>query len=81
MSWKDRMNAGIGEYLRSQGLDCITVKDFEEDVSVYDRGGCDTCGHDYDKDFNVTIRYTDSRGAEKYYYYDGSFVDFLAGIS
>lgn len=81
MSWKERMYAGIGEYLRSTGLDVITVNSLEEDVTVVDRGGCATCGPDYDKEFGVFIGYTNSNKKDKTYYYDGSFVDFLNSIT
>lgn len=82
MSWKNRMYAGIGEELRSLGLDVITVTDLEEAIAyVVDRGGCDTCGHDYDVNFSLNIYYIDSHNNKMTYNYDGTFTDFIGGIT
>lgn len=81
MTWKDRMYAGIGEYLRSKDMDAIKVMYLDEDVSVRGPYGCDTCGPEYDTEFNVTISYINSAGKTEHYYYDGSFVDFLNNIT
>lgn len=81
MSWKDRMNAGIGEYLRSLGLDVIEVTGYSEDVLVYDMGGCETCGPEYDKEFTLTIRHLDGKGERKVYCYNGTFTDFINSIT
>lgn len=82
MTWKDRMYAGIGEYLRSIGFDVVQVDDIEECVeSVLDRGGCDTCGHNYNVEFILTIDYVNSKGKINTYYYDGTFVNFINSIT
>lgn len=47
--WKERMYCGIGEYLRSTGLDCVQVLRMDEDACIYDLGGCVTCGSDTTK--------------------------------
>lgn len=75
MSWKDRMYAGVGEHLRSIGVDAVTVEDFEERVDcVIDQGGCDV-------DFALDITYLDSKNKRKVYGYDGSFTDFVRGVT
>ena len=82
MTWKDRMYAGIGQYLREKkGLDVVEVLYIDEDVSVYSYGGCDTCGPEYNKDFNLSIYYTDSKGKSGSFYYDGTFISFIDEIT
>jgi hypothetical protein len=81
MSWKDRMNAGIGEYLRSLGVDAIEVTGYHEEVDVYSYGGCDTCGPDYDKEFELSIYYKDSKGESKTYTWGDTFTAFLNNIT
>lgn len=83
MSWKLRMYTGIGQYLREEkGLDVLEVIDIDEDASAYSGfGGCETCGPDYDVDFEVKITYKDRFGKTQVYRYDGTFVDFINGIA
>jgi hypothetical protein len=75
MSWKDRMYAGIGEYLRSTGLDCVRVDSIEEELVAY-QGAFD----DVEKDFAVWINYEDHERHLRLHRYDGSFFEFLESI-
>jgi len=79
MTWKDRMNAGIGEYLRSIGVDAIEVTGYNEEVDVYSWGGCETCGPE--KDFELSIYYKDSTGKSRTYTYANTFTEFLNNIT
>jgi len=81
MSWKERMYAGIGEYLRSLGVDAIEVTSFDEEVDVYSWGGCETCGPEYNKDFSLYIYYRDSNGKKGTYTYGGTFTDFINNVA
>lgn len=75
------MKSGIGEYLRSTGLDCVNVLRFNENVYVSDQGGCPTCGPFYDTEFSLDITYENSQKLQKVYHYDGNFVQFINSIT
>jgi len=64
MTWKERFYSGLGEVLRSKGVDCIQV------VDVYD--------YSVPMDGVMTeVTYWDRAGVECMYYYHGSLSELI----
>lgn len=81
-NWKSEMYERIAEYLREEkALDIVEVTSIDEDVSVRGPYGCDTCGPEYDTEFELYVYYIDSAGKRQSTYYDGGFFSLINAIT
>jgi len=76
MTWKERMYAGLGEFLRSMDIDAIEVTNFEDRTEY--GGYCDTCAYETTV---CDLTYRDSKGKVGTWTYYGSFAELVQSIS
>lgn len=63
---------------RKLGIKDVVVTSWQEDYDTYAYDGCETCGPEYETEYNVTIRYVTPPGDYgKVFTYSGKFTSLI----
>jgi hypothetical protein len=65
---------------REPQLGAVRVTSFDDYFQTFDRGGCDTCGHTYETEFQIYIRYVDSNKRGSTHTVNSNWQSFLSDL-